>query len=31
MFDVAVLPGVVKPMCTGFLTNDIHHVITIEA
>jgi uncharacterized protein (TIGR03032 family) len=31
LFDVSVLPGVVKPMCTGFLTNDIHHVISIEA
>ncbi len=30
LFDVAVLPGVRKPTATGFLTNDIHTMITIE-
>ena len=31
LFDVAVLPGVRRPSATGFLTNDIHTMITIEA
>ena len=31
LFDVAVLPGVRRASATGFLTNDIHAMITIEA
>ena len=31
LFDVAVLPGVRRPSATGFLTSDIHAMITIEA
>ena len=30
LFDVAVLPGVRRPMAMGFLTDDIHTAITIE-
>ncbi len=30
LFDVCVLPGVRKPMSAGFLTDEIHHIITIE-
>jgi hypothetical protein len=30
LFDVAVLPGVRRPTATGFLTTDIHSLITIE-
>ena len=30
LFDVAVLPGVRRPSATGFLTSDIHSMITIE-
>lgn len=30
LFDVAVLPGVRRATATGFLTNDIHSLITIE-
>jgi uncharacterized protein (TIGR03032 family) len=31
LFDIAMLPGIRKPTATGFLTNDIHTMITIEA
>lgn len=31
LFDVTVMPGVRRPMATGFLTNDIHTMISIEA
>jgi len=31
LFDVKVLPGVRTPFCTGFLTNEIHSAITIDA
>ena len=30
LFDVCVLPGVRRPMATGFLTDEIQSVITIE-
>ncbi len=30
LFDVAVLPGVRRPMAAGLLTDEIHHAITIE-
>ncbi len=30
LFDVTVIPGVRKPTATGFLTDDIHSMITIE-
>lgn len=30
LFDIAVIPGVRRPSATGFLTNDIHTMITIE-
>ena len=30
LFDVQVLPGVKCPMSTGFLTDDIHNLITYE-
>jgi uncharacterized protein (TIGR03032 family) len=31
LFDVAVMPGVRRASATGFLTNDIHSMISIEA
>ena len=31
LFDVAVLPGVRRTSATGFLTSDIHAMITLEA
>ena len=30
LFDMTVIPGVRKPTATGFLTDDIHSMITIE-
>ena len=31
LFDVTVIPGVRYPTATGFLTNDIHTMVTIES
>ena len=31
LFDVTVIPGVRSPTATGFLTNDIHTMVTIES
>ena len=30
LFDVQVLPGVVRPTATGFLTNEIHSLVSID-
>jgi len=30
LFDVCALPGIRQPMATGFLTDEIHHTISID-
>ena len=30
LYDVAVMPGAVRPMVLGFVTDEIHHLLSIE-